>query len=207
MEFFITGTDTAVGKTRFTALYVSALRKVGVNAVGLKPVCCGDRGDAMVLHEASGRIVTMDALNPLWLRPAAAPYVASMIEERPIDLQSLEDSYHRLHKGGHTVVVEGAGGWLVPWTRDYTAADFVRATGLKIIVVVHNRLGAINHTLLTLESIRGAGLTCAGLVINEYGEQENTAFSTNVSILEELCNVPILFHIHEGQSSLDLVLA
>lgn len=203
-NLFITGTDTGVGKTFATSLLVRALREAGIDSVGMKPICCGDRDDAEQLAAAAGGCVTADDINPIWLRTPAAPYTASMIEERPIDLDRIREVFKALRAAHASVLVEGAGGWLVPIRRDYHMADLAVDLGLPVAVVVRNQLGAINHTMLTVENIRRRGLVCAGLILNNTNADEDVAARTNGAILEEVLELPILLEIHPGQRSLDL---
>lgn len=212
MNWFITGTDTGVGKTHVTCLLLRALRARGREAVGFKPFCCGERDDVRDLWEASGNRhdLPLDTINPVWLRPPAAPYTASMIEERPVDIEHVLATHRQLTERFESVLVEGAGGWLVPIRPDYDMADLAADLGLPVAVVVHNRLGAINHTLLTLASIRARGLDCAGLILNTFGTpsaDEEIAIRTNPSIIEQLADAPILFSITPGQASVALDIA
>src|SRR5688572_14916437 len=165
-NLFLTGTDTDVGKTYVASLLVRALRQAGVDAVGFKPLCCGDRADAEALWEASGRSVAVNEVNPIWLRTPAAPYTAAMIENRTIDLALIRETFARV-QSHQSVIVEGVGGWLVPIARDFLVRDLAAEMALPVVIVVANRLGAINHTLLTVESIRAAGLECAGVIMNQ----------------------------------------
>jgi dethiobiotin synthetase len=200
--FFVTGTDTNVGKTVVSAMLIRAMRRAGVKTAGFKPLCCGERTDAELLAAASG--CPVNDVNPVWLRPAVAPYPAAMIEGRMIDMSLVRETFTRL-ASSHTMVVEGAGGWFVPIERNFSMADLAVEFGLPVVVVVANRLGCINHTLLTLHAIRSAGLTCAGIVLNHVsGEQADAAVVTNRAILEELIDVPVLAEVAFGQSELDL---
>lgn len=203
-NLFITGTDTGVGKTFVTSLLVRALRQAGVDCVGMKPICCGDRADAEELAAAAGGCVSVNEINPVWLRTPAAPYTASMIEERMIDLDQIRDCYKALCTAHESVLVEGVGGWLVPIRRDYGVADLAADFGRPIAVVVRNQLGAINHTLLTVENIRRRGLECAGLILNNTTAAEDVASATNASILENLVDLPILLEVHPQEQNLRL---
>jgi dethiobiotin synthetase len=204
MNLFLTGTDTNVGKTYVATLLVRALRAAGHDCVGLKPICCGDRTDAETLHATSGGASPLADINPVWLRPPAAPYTASMIENRPIDLDLIREAFGRARSAHSSLIVEGAGGWLVPITRDYFVADLAVEMGLPVAVVVANKLGALNHTLLTLAAIRARGLLCAGLILNRPTPDEDIATTTNRAMLEDLADVPILFEIAHGQRELPL---
>ncbi len=204
MNLFLTGTDTHVGKTYVAALLVRALRAAGHDCVGLKPICCGDRDDAEALHAASDGASPLNDINPVWLRPPAAPYTASIIENRTIDLDLIREAFGRARAAHASIIVEGAGGWLVPITRDYFVADLAAEMGLPVAIVVANKLGAINHTLLTLAAIRARGLDCAGLILNRVTPDDDLATTTNRAMLEDLAGVPILFEIAHGQRALPL---
>lgn len=206
MNYFITGTDTGVGKTHFTSLLVRSLRNAGVNSIAIKPICCGDRDDVHALWEASQCKLSLSSVNPIWLRPAASPYTASMLENRAIDPAEILHSIQQIRQQFPSVLIEGVGGWNVPITRQYSTVDLAREINLPVLVVVHNKLGTINHTLLTVEAIQRTGLKCAGLVINNFGPQELIPLHTNPGIIEELTGVPILFDINESTTSLNVAL-
>ena len=183
MNCFITGTDTGVGKTFVSALLIRGLRAAGADAVGMKPICCGGREDAEELHAASGDGMSLNDVNPVWLRTPAAPYTASMVEERMIDLDAIRETFARLRGEHASLIVEGVGGWLVPIRRDFFVADLAAAMNLPVIVVTANRLGAINHTLLTVRDIRLRGLDCAGVILNDTGSGDIIATTTNRGVL------------------------
>ncbi len=219
MSLFITGTDTGVGKTRVAAMLVRALRAAGVDVVGFKPLCCGGREDAELLAEASRQIadcglriadcgsaaVSLNDVNPVWLRPPVAPFAAAMIEGRMADLALVRGKFAELHAAHAAVIVEGCGGWLVPVTRDFSMADLAAEFALPVLVVAANRLGVINHTLLTVESIRARGLRCAGVVLNQVQPPapDDAAVLTNAAVLGELLGtVPLLGEIAFGAETL-----
>ena len=202
MSIFITGTDTGVGKTRVTAMLVRALRAAGVDGVGYKPICCGGREDAEVLAEASRQSAkygvrnaecadtapSVNDVNPVWLRPAVAPLAAAMIEGRTADLALVRGKFAELRAAHAAVIVEGCGGWLVPVTRDFSMADLAAEFALPVLVVAANRLGVINHTLLTVAAIRASGLRCAGVLLNHVQPPapDDAAVLTNAAVLAEL---------------------
>ena len=188
MSIFITGTDTGVGKTRVAAMLVRALRAAGLDAVGFKPICCGGREDAEMLVDASGGAAELNDVNPVWLRPPVAPYTAAMIEGRMVDVALVREKFAQLRAAHAAVIVEGAGGWLVPVTRDFSMADLAAEFALPVLVVAANRLGVINHTLLTIAAIRASGLMCAGVVLNHpHGSQaDDPSVVTNAGVLGDL---------------------
>ena len=203
MSWFITGTDTGVGKTWFSRLLVQSLRAAGHQAAGYKPVCCGDRDDAVVLAEVSGGL-DLDEVNPLWLKAPVAPKIAAMLGNVDIDVGSMIVAARMFQKKHGTAVVEGAGGWRVPLAAGYDMADFARDLALPVIVVVGNRLGALNHAILTVEDVRASDLEVAGLVLNNMQEEQDTAAITNKGVIEELTEAPILAEIIHGQDFLDV---
>jgi dethiobiotin synthetase len=207
MNLFLTGTDTDVGKTFVAALLARGLRKAGLDTVAMKPICCGGREDAEILHEACGRCIPLNDVNPVWLRVPAAPYTAAMIENRAVDLDLIRGTFARLRETHRSLIVEGVGGWLVPIRRDYFVADLAEEFGLPVGVVVRNKLGALNHALLTVRNIQSRGLQCAGIVLNNCDSAADTATATNRSILEDVLEVPVLFEIEKDQRELLLGLA
>jgi dethiobiotin synthetase len=200
MNLFITGTDTNAGKTFVTALLTRALRARGFETIALKPLCSGERSDVEILQAASDHHLSLDETNPVWLREPAAPLVAARLENRSISLDSLVDWFRHLSLKHPSLLVEGAGGWLVPITPTQTIADFAARLSLPVVVVVANRLGCINHTLLTLESIRARGLHCPGIILNTLSSTDDIATRTNREILEQ--NTPILLDVHPGQTEI-----
>jgi dethiobiotin synthetase len=208
MNYFITGTDTGVGKTYAVSLLVRGLRHAGLDSVGMKPVCCGDRADAELLHAASGGEVDIDDINPVWFRVPASPYTASMIENRQVDLDEIRSHFSKLRKAHKSLLVEGIGGWLVPFRKNYFVSDLAAEFGLPVVVVVRNRLGALNHALLTVRAIQSAGLQCAGLILNNMdGIADDIVQATTRSMLEDISGVPVLFEIERGQTRIELGIA
>jgi dethiobiotin synthetase len=191
MNFLITGTDTGIGKTFCGCGLIRAARAAGVKCTGMKPFCSGDTSDVELIAAAGGNEVPHHLLNPVWLRPPLAPYAAAMLENRPIDITAVQKAYHELAAKFDLVLVEGAGGLLVPILRNYNFRDLSVDLNLEVILVAPNRLGVINHVLLSAESIANAALRLALLILNEVDPEPTLAAQTNPSILEELLNVPL----------------
>jgi dethiobiotin synthetase len=204
VNLFLTGTDTNVGKTYVASLLVRALRATGKDAIGLKPICCGERDDVEALHAASGGAATLNDINPVWLRTPAAPYTAAIIENRAIDLDLIRESFGRARSAHESLIVEGAGGWLVPIARDYFVADLALEFGLPVAIVVANKLGALNHALLTIRAVQASGLECAGVILNHPAMLDDIPTTTNRSVLEDICGVPVLAEVAFGQRELKL---
>jgi dethiobiotin synthetase len=195
MKVFLTGTDTGVGKTYTTTLLTTALRRSGVPAVAVKPFCCGDRGDIDFLRDASGHVLSEIETTPVWLAAPAAPSVAARLEGKTLSLDAMASWFDSLPHS--TILVEGAGGWLVPINDSETLSDLAVRLGLPVVPVVANRLGCLNHTLLTLESIRSRNLQCPGIVLNTLGEPSTIAERTNAAELSR--HTRILLEISRGQ--------
>lgn len=192
MSLFLTGTDTGVGKT-FTAVSLLRLgRAAGLRCAGMKPICCGDRHDAELLLAAGSEGLTVDEVNPIWLKTPAAPYSASMIEDVQIDVPLLLAGLTRLRERFEIVLVEGVGGWMVPIRQDYFVSDLAKEMGLPVVVVALNRLGCLNHTMLTVRSIAACGLKCAGIALNNADRSSDAACTTNAGILSDITGVPVL---------------
>ena len=124
MRLFITATDTDAGKTYVTCLLLEALKSQGRRAAGFKPFCCGGREDSVALLSASADGLTLDEVNPVWLKTPASPYAAALIENRLLDLERVSEAFQELTHSYENVLVEGVGGWEVPLAPQYTAANF-----------------------------------------------------------------------------------
>jgi dethiobiotin synthetase len=203
MHYFITGTDTGVGKTYVTRLLLESLRAAGIDAVGYKPIACGDRDDAALLAAASGDI-DADLVNPVFMKTPVAPYVAGMLENRTVDPAELLAGFEKISTDHESVLVEGAGGWEVPIAANYRMSDLASDLQLPVILVVGNKLGALNHTILTVEAIRARGLTCAGIFMNQLEDEMDMAMITNKGVIEDLTGVPLLDHLIFGQDFIEI---
>ena len=203
MNCFITGTDTEVGKTYSTCLLVKALRRVGVRAVAYKPILCGPRDDAIQLQNAADEELSLDEINPVWLQMPAAPLLAAEVEGVTINPQTLVDGYQGLAERFECVIVEGAGGWFVPIRKDYLLADLARTLQLPVAVVVGNRLGALNHTLLTLAAVHQAELSCCGVVLNDIYAQPDPVRERNEDLLETLIGQSLWYRVRFDQAEIE----
>ena len=192
MSVFVTGTDTGVGKTYTAACLLRLARACGLRCAGFKPICCGDREDAELLLAASEEGLTLDDINPVWFRTPASPFTASLVEERDVDVQQICARFDELRSRVDFVVVEGVGGWLVPIRQDYFASDLAAAMRLPVLIVALNRLGCLNHTLLTVQSIAASGMQCLGVALNDAQALSDVAAATNRDVLSRICDVPIL---------------
>jgi dethiobiotin synthetase len=186
VSLFLTGTGTGVGKTFVAIELLHWLRSRGIRAVGMKPICCGDREDARRLHAASAEGISIEELNPVWLQSPVAPSVAAQIEQVEIDLGRIRDCFRNLSERFDTVIVEGVGGWLVPITAELFVGDFAKELALPVAIVAENRLGCLNHIMLTLESVQRRGLVCAGVILNQANGPVDLAQRTNETELRRL---------------------
>jgi dethiobiotin synthetase len=202
VSLFITGTDTGVGKTHIAARLLRLLRASGIRCAGMKPICCGDRRDAEALLAAGSDCVTIDEVNPIWLKTPAAPIVGTLVEKVTVDIEHILAAFNGLQKRVEHVVVEGVGGWLVPIRSDYFVSDLAAAMKLPVVVVAQNRLGCLNHATLTVRSVTAHQLRCGGLVLNSTETESDIAALTNADILRRILNVPLLAGLGENLTEL-----
>jgi dethiobiotin synthetase len=208
MNFFVTATDTDAGKTYVTSLLTRSLRQAGFDTVAMKPVSCGEPEDTLVLQAAADFELTQEEVTPVCYAAPLAPIEAARLEGRIFNPMEVLPTFERLHHSHRSLLVEGVGGWLVPLAKNYSGADLAKALGLPVLLVVRNHLGALNHTLLTLESIRFHGLTCGGIVLNNHpADADDLADESNRRLLPTLTSIPILFEITPHQAELDLAVA
>lgn len=173
-RFFVTGTDTGVGKTRIAAGLCAAFVAAGRRVAAMKPVASGcattaaglRNDDAMSLLRATNVHASYAEVNPYAFEPAIAPHIAAAEAGRSIDFDLLDRCYERLALQSEVTIVEGAGGWLAPLDATRSFADLAARWRLDIVLVVGMRLGCLNHALLTVESIQRRGLRLAGWVAN-----------------------------------------
>jgi dethiobiotin synthetase len=199
---FITGTDTGVGKTYVTALILAELRRRGVKAAAFKPIACGRGGrhDAEIYRKLMKHEQPLDVINPIYLQHALAPSVAARLEHRRIDLKIVFASYRLLVKQYDVVLVEGAGGLLVPIKQNYFVADLARELKLPVLIVARLGLGTINHTLLTVRQTKNV----AGIVLNDAAGKRGLAERTNIVEIPRLTGVPLLGVVSRGAKRIDL---
>ena len=169
--YFVTGTDTGVGKTLVSCALLHRFAQTGMSTVGMKPVAAGldgngDNEDVVLLCSASTVKAADGLVNPCAFSSAIAPHLAAAEEGREIRFAPIQQALDKLLRQADVVVVEGVGGFRVPLGTDGDSADLARVLGLPVILVVGLRLGCINHTLLTLEAIQARGLVIAGWVAN-----------------------------------------
>ncbi len=199
--FFITGTDTGVGKTLVGVALVRYLRLRGYQVCPLKPAetgCIERDGtlippDGQMLLEASEAEVSIRDVVPFRYREPVAPMVAAEHEGRPFSVTRFLTHYEHLKERFEYIVMEGAGGVMVPLSGDLLTIDLIDMVGLPVVVVASNKLGVLNHTLLTVEVLKRRGILICGVILNNpLREQNDLSRKSNRQSLERLLPVPVL---------------
>lgn len=198
--WFVTGTDTGVGKTRVSAALLRALRATGLRAVGMKPVAAGAERDAQgnwtnedsrALRDAASMAVPAELDNPYLLPDPVSPHIAARNAGVTVELPLIVDRFQQLRRLADAVVVEGAGGWEVPLNDRESIADLAAALQLPVVLVVGLRLGCLNHALLTQQAIKARGLRLAGWVANQLDPQMREC-DANLETLRAKIDAPLL---------------
>lgn len=177
-RWFVTGTDTEVGKTVASSALLQAACAAGLRCAGYKPVASGSEmtpdglrnADALALQKNSSVPLAYAEVNPYAFAEPTSPHIASLAEDRPISLAELSAGLRHLEQRADWLLVEGAGGWFTPLSELHTFADWVQLEQLPVILVVGIKLGCINHALLTARAIQQAGLHLAGWIANDITE-------------------------------------
>jgi dethiobiotin synthetase len=197
--YFITGTDTGVGKTLIASALVYKFAQSGLKSVGMKPVAaeCELVGGQLISEDvtkliaASNLTAPLAQINPYAFAPAIAPHIAAKQAGVEIELTTIQKAYQALAESADVVIVEGAGGFCVPLGDNFNTADLVALLNIPIILVVGMRLGCLNHTLLTVEAIEARGLKLAGWVANTI-DPTMVMFDENFLSLKEWIKAPCL---------------
>ena len=194
--YFLTGTDTEIGKTFITCALLERAAQAGLKAAGLKPVAAGtdaagQNEDVEQILAASNLMLPRDIVNPYCFTAAIAPHIAAAEEGRRIDFAVIKAACAQAMAAADFLVVEGAGGFRIPLDGDRDSADLAVDLGLPVILVVGMRLGCISHALLTAEAIVGRGLKLAGWVANRI-DPAMTRFDENLATLQALLPAPLL---------------
>jgi len=197
--YFITGTDTGVGKTLVASTLVYQFSQSGLKSIGMKPVAAGCElvngelisEDVTRLIAASNVVAPLAQINPYAFAPAIAPHIAAKQAEVEIELATVQKAYQALAARADVIVVEGAGGFCVPLGDNLDNADLAQALSLPLILVVGVRLGCLNHALLTVEAIQARGLVLAGWIANQIDPQME-AFDENLSALKQRIAAPCI---------------
>ena len=195
MSYFVTGTDTGVGKTLVSCALLHAFASYGRRVVGMKPVAagCDDdiNDDVRQLRAASNVLAGLGQINPYSFTRAVAPHLAARFGGVRISLDRILEAYSELSAQADLVIVEGAGGFCVPLNDDQDGADMVQLMNIPVVLVVGMRLGCLNHALLTAEAIAARGLPLAGWVANVV-DADMAMLDENIAALEQRLSAPLL---------------
>ena len=197
--YFITGTDTGVGKTVVTLGLMQALQDRDNTVLGMKPVAAGceqtsaglRNDDALRLQQQASLELDYAQVNPYAFAPAIAPHIAAEQTGVRVDVDNIYNKYIQLCGVSDCVLVEGAGGWQVPLNEDETMADLALRLNLDVVMVVGIRLGCLNHALLTAAAITASGCTLAGWVANQLPPPPDFT-QENINYLKSVISVPLL---------------
>ena len=194
--YFLTGTDTEVGKTFAACALLGVAARQRFSTLGMKPVAAGTdvqgrNQDVEDLLAASSIKAPRELVNPVCLKAPVAPHIAAADEGRPISLETISSAFAKLRTLADFVVVEGVGGFVVPLGENVDSADLARTLDLPVILVVGLRLGCINHALLTAEAIRARGLGLAGWIANRI-DPGMARWQENVATLAARLDAPLL---------------
>lgn len=200
--YFITGTDTGVGKTFFSVALLHRLEKQGCRVAGMKPVASGcevtadglRNDDALRLMAACSTRIAYPIVNPYAFEPPIAPHLAAQQCDASIEIEQIQKSFMFIKELADTVIVEGVGGWLVPINTKETMADVARVLDLPVILVVGIKLGCLNAALLTVSAIEQKGLRCAGWVANRI-DRDCLCADENIAALQQRISAPLLAEI------------
>ncbi len=199
---FVTGTDTEIGKTLVSSAILHKLVEGGRRACGMKPVAAGAtlvdgelrNEDADMLRAAGNVHLPGSITTPFMLKEPAAPHIAAALEGVTIEAVPILAAYTEIHAASDAVVVEGVGGFRVPFNDDFDSADLATQLNLPVILVVGLRLGCISHALLTVEAIVARGLVLAGWVANTV-DPDMRFERENIDALEQRIPAPLLGHV------------
>jgi len=197
--YFITGTDTGIGKTAITAGLAGSMRKLGVNVGVMKPIATGipqktgfKSSDVAILADASGTKDSEDLINPVFLPIPTSPYDATKLLSLPVDMPLILTKFTKLLSTHDILLVEGIGGVMTPITKNFFVADMIKAMGVETIIVTRATLGTLNHTMMTYKMCKDYDIKVKGLVINNFDEKGTAAEKNAPVTLHEITGLDIL---------------
>jgi dethiobiotin synthetase len=189
---FVTGTDTGVGKTWVSCALAKAWALQGRRVGVFKPAESGEGGDAAALLRAARCPLPLDLVRPYAFKRPLAPAVAAAEEGKRVSLAGLKLCFRQIDAASDRVVVEGAGGLLVPYGPRLDGAALAKALRLPVLIIARAKLGTINHSLLTVEAARQRGLRVLGVVLNGPHERKDPSIPLNAAVIRRLARVPVL---------------
>ena len=197
--YFITGTDTGVGKTAITAGLAGSMRKLGINVGVMKPIASGipqktgaKSSDLDIIMEASKTKDSEELINPVFLPIPTSPYDATKLLSLPVDMPLILTTFTKLLSVHDVLLVEGIGGIMTPITKNFFVADMIKAMGIETIIVTRATLGTLNHTMMTHQLCKDYGIKVKGLVINNFDEKGTAAEKNAPITLHEITGLDIL---------------
>jgi dethiobiotin synthetase len=202
--FFITATDTGIGKTFIAAGLGFAAQSKGFKVGMSKPISCGGIEDAEFYKNKLQLKDGIDDINPIKFKQPLSPYAAMKTEKKKIDIAGIIKSINELRKDRDVVIVEGLGGAMAPIKRDYYVVDMIKELRMPCIVIARAGLGTINHTLMTIDELKKRNVKIAGIIMNGFEGREISQRS-NARVIEELSGIKIIGKIKAGSSFADLV--
>jgi dethiobiotin synthetase len=218
--YFVTGTETDVGKTYVSELLLKHFTKPsltesdsnnGLSAIGYKPVAAGaslidgqlQNEDAIILRDVSQPQLPYSDINPVCYKAPIAPHIASKLSQQPLTLSMLNHWWINVREQSDIALIEGAGGWRLPLNDHEYLSDFVQGLACEVIVVVGMKLGCLSHALLTIEAIKNDGLVIKGWVANQL-ETPMDYYQENLSYLKQAIDEPLLAEIKSGHTASDV---
>lgn len=197
--YFITGTDTGIGKTAITAGLAGSMRKLGVNVGVMKPIATGipqktglKSSDVSILVEASGTKDSEDLINPVFLPIPTSPYDATKLLSVSVDMSLISTKFTKLCSMHDVLLVEGIGGMMTPITKNFFVADMIKTMEIETIIVTRATLGTLNHTIMTYKMCKDYNIKVKGLVINNFDEKGTAAEKNAPVTLHEITGLDIL---------------
>jgi len=199
-SIFITGTDTGVGKTIVAAGLAAILSEAGLDVGVMKPVETGCSlnadgtlfpADGEFLRQMSGTHDPLSLIAPYRFKEPLAPGVAAELEGKNISIQDVVNKFKQISRNHNHVLIEGAGGLLVPLSRNFLMVDLIKRLGLPVLIVARASLGTINHTLLTVRAAQAAKISVAGLIVNNVSPESGLASRTNPGMIARLTKIPV----------------
>ena len=217
-SYFVTGTDTGVGKTAITAGIAGSLHKLGVNVGVMKPIATGypqkagyKSSDVTILAEAAGIKDPEDLINPVFLPIPTSPYDASKLLSVPIDMPLILTKFKKLLSLHDVVLIEGIGGIMTPITKKFFVADMIKAMAIETIIVTRATLGTLNHTVMTCKMCKDYDIKVKGLIINNFDEKGTPAEKSAPTTLYEITGiniigiVPFVKDLNQSDKLIDIV--
>lgn len=195
--FFVTGTDTDVGKTIISSGLAAVLKEKKIDVGVFKPLLSGiarenPASDTSLLKQLSQTSLSYEEITPFEFKEPLAPYVAGKLEGKNVGIEDVLSHWEKIREKHEFFIVEGAGGISVPLGERFLVSDLIKALHLPIVIVARPNLGTFNHIFLTVQYAKSLGLSIAGIVINGINDDPGLAEKTNPDLIEQLCGVPIL---------------